>query len=428
MLLCTQLVLQGHLRLYSLFSEKRIYERMRDLLDGSAAHKLDSSRLLDCVQQRSLSDLGAIIRVYVLHDASDIRKPNSSELEYLGTVMSLKKQVEKGYRSVNCVAIDPEKQGVHLLCHDLYSQNHPAYISQKELGIPENLSAAQKTLIAEDKHLNGMVLCKRQISTSHTLLQKDVSDRIVTHILDREYDSEDIFSHIDELQDEFVIRAKLSRVSDQGEKKFTPNGAVSKKLFYPRLVDKKLAYSGNYLIPKITIKNKTYQNAGCYFEWETLKIGEKTYTAVKITLKQGDKALFQHPMLLITNRKISTIEDAKNVYQAYILRFKIEVVFKFLKQNLGWETFQIRNFEAIKNLLALAFFLVGYFKELEEELKNHELAAFLCKIAYSKGKITPFFLLKGLEMLANYNEVIQWMKTENITQEQIQQLLDEVLN
>jgi hypothetical protein len=111
-----------------------------------------------------------------------------------------------------------------------------------------------------------------------------------------------------------------------------------------------------------------------------------------------------------------------------ILRFKIEVVFKFLKQNLGWETFQIRDFEAIQNLLALAFFLVGYFNELEEELKKHPLALFLCNIAYSKGKITAFFLLKGLQKIAIFNEVKQWMNEENITHEQLQELWEQTLS
>lgn len=129
-------------------------------------------------------------------------------------------------------------------------------------------------------------------------------------------------------------------------------------------------------------------------------------------------------MLLLTNRTIENGEDAKNVYHAYIMRFKIEIVFKFLKQNLGWETFQVRDFASIKNLLALAFFLVGYFKELQEALQKHPLAQFICKIAHSKGKVTVFFLLKGLEKIAHFKEVLNYMKQENISHEQIIEILD----
>lgn len=93
---------------------------------------------------------------------------------------------------------------------------------------------------------------------------------------------------------------------------------------------------------------------------------------------------------------------------------------------MGWETFQVRDFNSIANLLALVFFLVGYFKELEEELNKHPLANFLCKLALSKGKVTLFFLLQGIEKLAQYQEVRNWMEKENITQEQIDEFMLEI--
>ncbi len=411
-----------------MFSEKRYYERMDELLGGGQAkHILDSARVLTCVQSKTLSDLGDCKRVYVLHDPSDIRKPSSEGLEYIGKVMGLKKEVVNGYRSVNSVAIDPESQGVHLLFHELYSQEHPNYISQKALETPANLPIDKAKIYSMGTYINGMVLCKKQIAGSHTLLKDSHPERILTHVLDREFDSEPLLNYIDELGDEFVVRAQLSRVSSQGEEKYTPKNKISKRLHYPKLVDKKFAHTSSYSIPIITIKNKTYLEVTCVLEWEALRFGKKTYNVVRITLKQGTKSIFQHPMLLITNRKIKTGEDAKNVYHTYLLRFKIEVVFRFLKQNLGWETFQVRDFNVIKNLLALSFFLVGYFKELEEELKKHELALFLCKIANSKGKITSFFLLKGLEKIAHFNQVKQWMEKENISLQQIEQLLQEFL-
>lgn len=93
---------------------------------------------------------------------------------------------------------------------------------------------------------------------------------------------------------------------------------------------------------------------------------------------------------------------------------------------MGWETFQVRDFNSIANLLALVFFLVGYFKELEEELSKHPLANFLCKLALSKGKVTLFFMLQGIEKLAQYQEVRNWMEKENITQEQIDEFMLEI--
>ncbi len=152
----------------------------------------------------------------------------------------------------------------------------------------------------------------------------------------------------------------------------------------------------------------------------------QTYQVVRIHLSVGGKALFQHPMILLTNRSITTPKEAIQVYKTYILRFKIEVVFRFLKQQLGWESFQVRDFNSIRNLLALVFFLVGYFKELEEELKEHPLATFLCKLALSKGKVTIFYLLEGIEKLVIFQEVSRKMKENNITPEQVEEFLKEM--
>ena len=53
---------------------------MKGLLGGQAAHTLDSTTLIRCVEQRSLSELGDCGRVYVLHDPSDIRKRHSQDM------------------------------------------------------------------------------------------------------------------------------------------------------------------------------------------------------------------------------------------------------------------------------------------------------------------------------------------------------------
>jgi hypothetical protein len=61
--------------------------------------------------------------------------------------------------------------------------------------------------------------------------------------------------------------------------------------------------------------------------------------------------------------------------------------------------------------------------ELEKELKSHPLAIHLCKLARSKGKITLHFLLKGLEMLTNFQQVSFWMKQNDIQKENIDAFL-----
>lgn len=406
---------------------KKEYEMLKGLLNGKQVGTLDSEILLDCVQQQTLSQLGNSPMYYVLHDGCDIRKPNSKALEYLGQVMSLSKQVINGYKTMNSVVVDVDNQGVSLLCHELYSNKMPTYIGQTTLHDPKALSelnAAQQQMILEKTYVNTLVLFKKNLKKSSELLKSTNPKSQVGHIFDREFDDESVFEYIDQdLKDSFVARLKSSRSSHQTFHPSTPAGKISKRKVHYKLIDKTYANNSTYKIESILIKGTKHENVEAHIDWEIVSINQKSYTSVRITLLKDGKPIFPQPMLLLTNQKVNSAEAAKSVYMAYLLRSKIEVVFKFLKQNLGWEAFQIRDFNSIKNLLALAFFLVGFFPELEKELKSHPLAIQLCKLARAKGKITLHFLLKGLEMLTNFQQVSVWMKQNDIEKEDIDDFL-----
>lgn len=420
-------------------SDKKEYDVFKGLLNGKQVNTLDSGVLLSCVSARSLEALGTSLRVYVLHDPCDIRKPYASDMQDLGKVLSLQKEVISGYCSFNSVAIVPDQQEVHLLDSVVYSTGSPGYVSQEQVhliktdqegsGILKDKKGRQVSqqsidLVEQGLYENGAKIARSQIQKTSHLLRAGHAHRILTHILDREFDNEDVFDQVDELEDEFIIRLKLNRNSQEQEQVYTPKGKVSKKVKYKKLVDKKFAHQSDFILDKLHLKTKVYTQVQGLVEWESLSIGEKSYTVVRISLSCGAKALFDKPMLLLTNRPIQNAQDACQVYQSYILRFKIEVVFRFLKQNLGWETFQVRDFNSIRNLLALVFFLVGYFKELEDQLSKHPLAQFICSLALSKGKITMFFLLEGLEKLIAFQEVALQMKEQHIAMEDIQEFLD----
>jgi hypothetical protein len=431
-----QLIIQlRHLNLYSMVEAKKEFDVFKGLLNGKQVSTLSSNNIIECVQKRSLSQLGDSHTIrYVLHDGCDIRKPNSKELEHIGQVMSLSKQVINGYKTMNSVVVDLDNQGVSLLCHELYSNKMPNYIGQmtlNDLQATSQLSEVHQQMVLDKTYINTLVLFRRNLKNSSELLKSTNSDLQVGHVFDREFDDDANFEYIDsELKDVFVARLKANRLSHQTYDTTTPTGKISKRPVHYKLIDKVFANSSHYEIDKILIKGVKHQNVQARIEWETLKTGQKdnqkSYNVVRITLLKEGKPLFVQPMLLLTNNKVQSAEAAKSVYMAYLLRSKIEVVFKFLKQNLGWEAFQVRDFNSIKNLLALAFFLIGYFPELENELKDHPMTIHLCQLAKSKGKTTLHFLLNGLEMLTNFQQVSLWMKQNDITKEQIDQFLQEI--
>jgi hypothetical protein len=402
---------------------KRQYDVFKGLISGKQVNTLDSQSLLKSIQGKAISALQSSTYTYVLHDPCDIRKPASSEMEHLGQVLDLSKQVVNGYRSMNSVAVDINDRSVHLLYHQLYSNAQPNYLSQSSIDNIEKQGKAERELFQSGDYVNTTVFYRQAVRTAHQVLKEGTEQSRICHVSDREFDNQEHFRYIDGLGDHFITRLKLSRLSNERKTVYTPKGRISKKKVFKKLVDKQFAHRASYQIDRLTIKSKTYHKVDCLLEWEGLVLNNKGYHVLRVTLSQAGKPIFKHPMLLLTNQIIDGKEEAQQVYKGYLLRFKIEVVFRFIKQNLGWETFQVRDFESIKNLLAVAFFLVGYFKELQEELEKHPLAAFLCQLAHSKGKTTPFFLLKGLERLVHYQQVAQWMKEYDISQEQVERFI-----
>ena len=107
---------------------------------------------------------------------------------------------------------------------------------------------------------------------------------------------------------------------------------------------------------------KVYQQVKRVVEWGSLTLTGERYAVVRVTLLTRDgRPIFKNPILLLTNHPVAKAEEALSIYRTYLLRAKIEEVFKFVKNAVGWEEFQVRDWESIKNLIALGFFIGGFF-------------------------------------------------------------------
>jgi hypothetical protein len=106
--------------------------------------------------------LGEATDVYVLHDGCDIRKPDSTDLEHLGQVLSLDKKVVNGYKTMNSVVVNPKEQTMHLFDHQLYSTKMPNYVKQESINKLSEQPVSIQQLVNEKKYLNTNVLFKQQ--------------------------------------------------------------------------------------------------------------------------------------------------------------------------------------------------------------------------------------------------------------------------
>jgi hypothetical protein len=86
-----------------------------------------------------------------------------------------------------------------------------------------------------------------------------------------------------------------------------------------------------------------------------------------------------------------------------------------VKNAVGWEEFQARDWESIKNLIAPGFFIDGYFYSLEPQLAHHPGIEWLCQLGNGKGQISRHFFLEGLKCLLIHQHVEQMKEQARLT-------------
>jgi len=424
---CSKIIEHKSIQLWSISDDKAEFERSKRLIDGSLISVLDDKKISDALREHGTGCLGNENRVIVLYDPCDIRKAHSEKLENLGTVRSLDGELINGYSTFNSVGINEQGKKIYPIDISVYSNGDGHYVKGKELkrfskgklqdsDKQEDRKRAQEIqeYLEEDSDVNMRHIAFEQMRRVSKDFKKINPDVTICKVLDRQFDGDDYFLFIDEtLEDEFVIRMKISRNSNE----FEINPETGKKE-YIKLKDVKLATKEIFYIDKLSIKKKVYQQVKLVIEYDKLTIKEKDFTVVRVTLlDRTGKMIFDNPMLLITNIPVKSKDQARAVYRTYLMRSKIEGVFKFLKSVLGWEQFQIEDYESIKNIIALCYFIGAYFYEIESELTNNQTIQAICLLGAGKGKVTRYFFLQGLKKILVHKSVKRFVKKQNITHE-----------
>jgi hypothetical protein len=394
-------------------------------LDNQAKNVLNDQQINDALFENGVTRLADKDELLVIHDGSDIRKAHSRKLDDLGKVRDLNGKIINGYSSFNSIAVDLNGKDITLLNTEIYSNKANEFISQKDLKLiskplSKKVTEEQKAhytnvkakVEATTNHMNSSIIAKQQVKKVSAGLKKANPNKKITHVIDRGADDDSTFNFIDqESKDKFVIRLKASRVAE----------AVDKDTPREKLVAKAFTNKHIKFYAKIQIKTKVYQDASCVVEW-----GEKLngYAIVRVQLMNREGSpIFRAPMLLITNKDVMLVEQAVSIYHIYLKRPKIEGVFKFLKEVLGWEDSQIQDFAAMKTLLTFCYFVAAYFYEIESALVENEAIQFIAELGGGKGKVTRTYVLRGFAKMITKVSVDQMIEKHNITPEQLQQIM-----
>ena len=409
---------------------------MKTLFDGSLQSILDDQKISETLRQMSVDGLSDEDVVIALHDPCDIRKAYSEKLENLGIVRDLDGKLIHGYNTFNTVCVNGDGKRLHLSDITVYSNGDKAhYVKQTELDklVKKQVASVKKKeqvvlskreqeilqLLADDEVVNLARVTRSQLQAVSEQFKKAHPDIEVWHVLDRQFDGLPLFEFITyHLNDKCVVRLKISRNSNE-----TSINEAGQE-YAVKLKDVGLTGKQTDILDKVRINGKVYQQVKRIIEWGTLVLEGETYHVVRITLvKRDGTPLFKQPMLLLTNHAISDAQAALSIYRIYLMRSKIEEVFKFVKNAVGWEEFQVRDWESIKNLIATAFFIGGYFYQLEPQLANHPTIQWLCQLGNGKGQVTRHFFLEGLRNLLIHHHVEQMREQSKLTDSEWEDVL-----
>ena len=122
----------------------------------------------------------------------------------------------------------------------------------------------------------------------------------------------------------------------------------------------------------------------------------------------SDKIIDDAPMLLITNKKIHNPYDAYQIYDRYLKRSRIEGVFKFMKEAMGWEEFRLKDFNGIKALVAVGFFVASYLYEITKKEVYDDFVVLVAEAGGAEnGKVTRHYILEGIKAILTKYRVDQ---------------------
>ena len=282
-----------------------------------------------------------------LVDDSDVTKPLGNKFEALGIVRdgsSKDKSYEKGYHHTEIVGLTNNFNQPISLFSKIHSSTQKEYISNNNV-IYEGLNSVVTLL--NERSLQG------------------------TFVLDRGYDSNDIFNYFFNKNQHFVIRLTEKR-----------------KIYYKHRWNKITTLRDGF---KGKLKfNIMFQN----IEKECL------ISVIKAQITASKKwiniffvyGLSDTPMMLASNIPIKSKEDALKVARLYFSRWRIEEYFKFKKQEYNFENFRVRSLKSINNLNLLLTYTIGFIALMCEKLGKNMFAQEIIKESNSlRDKVYLWF-------------------------------------
>lgn len=307
----------------------------------------------------------------VVHiDDSDIVKPDGFKFEVLGLVRDGSKSsdsktvYEKGYHVTEACVLTKSSHPV-----SIYSRIH----SSQEKNFT-SINAVTFEAMERAKALFGKA----------------------TFVMDRGYDDNKMFLKLDSMKQDYVIRLTARR----------------KLLFHNKWVaatELRNRRKGKIAAP-VFYNGKQHQ---AYLSHVKVQITASRKN-ISLVLVYG---ITEHPMMLATNKELSSKDDVVRIARLYFSRWRIEEYFRCKKQVFQFENFRVRRLKAIN---ALNFYLsacMAFLSSISMKSETNALKASIIRTAdpiKEKVQFQYYRLAKGISGILSYARegVRLWFKTK----------------
>lgn len=349
-------------------------ERFSNSLQGMNAKKMAQNHLQSVCRNAFPLEKEKQAPVLIIPDGGDLQKPYAKKMKNVCKTVdgSNGHKTGKGYPTLGIVAYGTKSKETIPLTHHVFTTNidSPWEVQKKELHkiVP--------------------------YFSNHNLIY--VEDRIAD-------DEKRIKEYKNELNAGFIIRLTVKRKfdwKDENGKILNLNGKeiaqklqpdeVKTKTYVNKKIKKK--FTSKIAFTKVKHKDLVDKN-GKPFE---------DLTMIAVYTKE-----FDDPMLLLTDQKIESIEDAWTHFFYYKKRWEVEKFFREVKQMFSLEKFLIRDFNAIQALVTLVLIVYWLAKKILAKLKEGLGALslmfdYFCKREQRSGNLVSDLLAFCREILEAY--------------------------
>lgn len=334
-------------------------QRVIRLAKGESTKRsaLDAEHLVAALCRRGVAHLAESEagELWLIVDASDLRKPYASEMPDLMQVRNLDGTLVPGYRTLNVLGLTPGRRGV--LYHRLFSSVAEDFVSEP-LEVQRGLKQVSQAVQALKSHM------------------------ALSWIMDRGFDDVAVWRTIWEQEEHLVCRVRHTerQVAYQTLEGPWREGDVAAAQQHLRPMAKART---EMVVRRGPQKKEKRQKVTAEIRTCPLRL---TYDTAVRREGQGEEVhkdiwLVEveilgsslKPWLLITDWPVEDAESAVRIFGMYRQRWAVEDSFKFTKGILGWEEVQLLDLEGIRTLLALAWVAAGFLYELGVTLEWPEV-------------------------------------------------------